>query len=161
GYTGTVYDVTNDLTKYSAWSSGSTIDLANGPSGTATTFEEQVLLLDPKDDIVDLVSYGNPTTPTPGNIPIFTSGVPEGVSYERCPAGLDTNGGFDRLNPATNNTDFITHDSVDLQKPGIACVGRPGVDMQIVKTSDSINGQPGEAVTFTLSYSNVGSNNEP
>jgi uncharacterized repeat protein (TIGR01451 family) len=156
-----VLDLTNDMTKYTAWANGSSILLDNGPNPPATTFEEQVLLLDAKDDIVDLVNYGNPTTATPGNIPIFSSGVAAGVSFERCPAGLDTNGGFDSLSPATNNADFITRESVAAETPGIACVGRPGVDMQLVKTTNLTNAGPGDTVVFTLSYSNVGTNNEP
>ena len=156
-----VYDISSDLTKYSAWANGDTISLDNGPSTGATTFEEQVLLLDLKDDIVDLVNYGTPTVPTPGNIPIFSSSVAEGVSFERCPAGLDTNGGFDRLSPATNNTDFITRASTAAQTPGIACVGTPGVNMKLVKTASATNATPGEEVVFTLSYNNVGSNNDP
>jgi uncharacterized repeat protein (TIGR01451 family) len=161
GYTGKVYDLTTDLTKYTDWASGNTIGLDNEPLAPATTFEDQVLLLDAKDDVVDLVNYGNSATPTPGNIAIFTSGVAEGVSFERCPAGLDTNGGFDRLTPATNNIDFISRDSVAAQTPGIACIGRSGVDMQLVKTANVTNAAPGDTVVFTLSYSNVGTNNEP
>jgi len=157
-----VLDLTNDLTKYTAWANGDSILLDNGANPPATTFEEQVLLLDAKDDIVDLVNYGNPTTATPGNIPIFSSGPAEGVSFERCPSGLDTNGGFiDQSTSVLNNADFITHDSVAAQTPGSACVGRPDVDMQLGKTANVTNAAPGDTVVFTLSYSNVGINNEP
>src|SRR5262249_4806918 len=90
GYTGTVYDLSNDMTQYTAWASGP-LQLDNSPSGAGGTFEEQVLLLDAKDDIVDMATYGNTTSPYPGHTPISTSAVPEGVSYERCPVARDTN----------------------------------------------------------------------
>lgn len=161
GYSGTVYDLSADMTRYTAWSAGTTIDLNNSPTPPATNFEEQVVLLDAKDDIVDLVNYGNPVTPYPGNVPIVTASVPEGASYERCPVLVDTNGGFDRIEPALNNTDFVAHNTTTEQTPGIACLGKPGIDMAIVKTAGTTNGQAGvDSVVFTLSYSNVGSSDE-
>jgi uncharacterized repeat protein (TIGR01451 family) len=149
GYTGTLYDLQSDLTKYSAWGSGNTISLANGPStgvGSTGTYEEQVMLLDAKDGIVDMATYGNPPSPYPGHTPISVVDVPEGVSFERCPASLDTN---------NNSTDFVTHGVVADQTPGVACVGRPGVDMQIAKTGPTTV-KPGQTARFTISYSNVG-----
>jgi uncharacterized repeat protein (TIGR01451 family) len=157
-----VYDATKDLTAYTPWSSGTTLDLNNNPTAPATTFEEQVLLLDQKDSIIDLVNYGNPTVPYPGNIPIFTTGIPDnGGSYERCPATLDTNGGYDRLDPALDNTDFVLHATVAEETPGAACVGRDGIDMALNKTASASNARPNTTVVFTLSYSNIGTQNEP
>jgi len=155
-----VFDIT-ELSQYSAWATGNTIALANSPDPGQTTFEEQVLLLDVKDDIVDLVNYGNSVSPTPGNIPIVTAAVPEAVSYERCPAGIDTNGGFDPHNPAASNSDFIVRSTPADQTPGTACPGRPGVDMEMVKTASITNGNAGDTVVFSLSYSNVGTDNDP
>jgi len=155
-----VLNLSTDLTKYTPWSNGNSIVLDNGPTAPATEFEEQILLLDAQDDIIDLVNYGNSTTPTPGNIQIGTAAVPEAVSYERCPAGLDTNGGFDPSNPAADNTDFVAHQTLDKQTPGVPCAGRPGIDMALAKTSDVTNGIGNDPVVFTLSYSNVGAQNE-
>jgi len=152
GYVGTVYDLSSDMTQYTAWASGP-LQLDNAPSTSPTsngTFEEQVLLLDAKDDIVDMATYGNTAAPYPGHTPISTAAVPEGVSYERCPALHDTN---------NSATDFITHGTTGEQTPGVVCVGRPGIDMQIAKTGPS-NFQPGDPVQFTISYANGGDTDE-
>jgi len=144
-------DVPAEMTPYTDWGTGTTIDLDNGPSGTATTFEEQVIILDGKDDIVDLVNYGNSLTPYPGNTPIHVASVPDnGGSYERCPAAFDTN---------DNAAEFIHHATVADETPGVACVGRPGIDMELAKTGPT-NVRPGDPVQFTLSYANVGDTNE-
>ncbi len=151
----TVYGLTNDLTKYSAWASDTTISLDNGPTPPATTFNDQVVLLDAKDDIVDMIEYGTPTAPHPGNLPIVlsTSTVPEGVSYERCPAGVDTNGGYDPITPAASNIDFIVRGVPAETTPGVACQGVPGVNVQVVKTSGLTSASPGDLVPFTITYS--------
>jgi uncharacterized repeat protein (TIGR01451 family) len=172
GYAGTVYDLTGsaDFTRYTPWSNGSVIDLANGPSGTATNFEEQIILLDAKDGIVDMVTYGNPTKPTAGNVPISLPAIPEPssqadeVSYERCPVSLDTNGGFDALNPATNNTDFVLRTGVgtssENETPGQICPGVPGIDMTIIQSTASST-SANQKLPITITYSNIGTNNEP
>jgi uncharacterized repeat protein (TIGR01451 family) len=72
------------------------------------------------------------------------------VSYERCPAVRDTN---------NSSVDFAAHNTPGEQTPGIACVGLPGVDMQIDKTGPS-SVHPGDPVQFTISYANVGDTNE-
>ncbi|KPV51637.1 hypothetical protein SE17_20070, partial [Kouleothrix aurantiaca] len=87
-FAGTLLQFGSDLTKYTTWASG---DVSLDNIGN-TQVEDQVVLLDAKDDIVDVVNYGNPVTPTVGNVPIRVPDVPESTSYERCPAGLDTNG---------------------------------------------------------------------
>jgi uncharacterized repeat protein (TIGR01451 family) len=149
-----VYDLsdTDDMTPYTVWAGGE-IQLDNAPSTSVTsdgTFEEQVLLLDGKDGIVDMATYGNLASPYPGHTPISTAAVPEGVSYERCPAIRDTN---------NSATDFIAHGSLGEQTPGVACVGRPGIDMQIAKIGPS-SFQPGDPVQFTISYANGGDTGE-
>jgi uncharacterized repeat protein (TIGR01451 family) len=143
-------DVTNDMTKYNAWSTGD-VQLANQPSAPATTFEEQVLILDAKDDVVDMATYGNPTTPYPGHTPLSTAFVPEAVSYERCPVARDTN---------NSNVDFAIHGSLGEQTPGVTCDGVPGLDLTIVKSGpinpskDAVTGA--RTANFTLTYSNLG-----
>jgi len=159
GYVGTVYDLTNDMTQYNAWSSGS-LQLDNGPSAPGATFEEQVVLLDAKDDIVDMATYGNVSTTTipkeyPGHTPIFTSAVPEGVSYERCPVIRDTN---------NSNVDFAVHATHAEQTPGVACAGVEGLDLTIAKSSptnpvkDEVTGN--RFVNYTINYSNIGTQPE-
>jgi uncharacterized repeat protein (TIGR01451 family) len=154
----TVYDLSADMTQYTAFASGTatSFSLDNEPSVPGGTFGDQVVLLDAKDGIVDLAEYGNKTDFYAGNVPIATGGVAEGYSYERCPALLDTNGGFDPLTPPPTNTDFVVHPSVDEQTPGVACVGRQGLNMAIEKTGP-ITAQPGKTARFTLSYGNIGS----
>jgi uncharacterized repeat protein (TIGR01451 family) len=154
----TVYDLSADMTQYTAFASGTatSFSLDNEPSLPGGTFGDQVVLLDAKDGIVDLIEYGNKTDFYAGNVPVATGGVAEGYSYERCPALLDTNGGFDPLTPPPTNTDFIVHPSVDEQTPGVACVGRQGLNMAIEKTGP-VTVQPGKTARFTLSYGNIGS----
>lgn len=155
-YSGTLLQFDTDLTKYSAWAGG-TVSLDNIGG---TQVEEQVVLLDAKDDIVDLVNYGNPVTPTVGNVPIRVADVPESVSYERCPAGLDTNGGFiDGINDPASNTDFVTHDGISTQTPGVACEGRPGLDNSIAKSGPT-TATVGTDVPFEITYSNNGTETE-
>lgn len=146
------------LTRYTAWASGLELDLDN-ISGAAA--EEQVLILNAKDNIVDIVTYGNPTTRTPGIIPLVMTSTIEGASYERCPGGLDTNGGFidGGLNDPPSSTDFITHPTFGEQTPGTVCVGRPGLDVSIAKGGPS-QATVGTNVAFTLTYNNVGSAGE-
>ena len=150
GYVGTVYDLTTDMTKYSAWASGDTIDLANGPTANGT-FEDQVLILDAKDGIVDMATYGNPTTPYPGHTPFpVTTTTPE-TSYERCPASRDTN---------NSAVDFSFHNQFADETPGVICVGVPGIDLTIAKTGpsnplkDDITQE--RFVPYTIIYSNIG-----
>lgn len=149
-----VYDLTNDMTQYTAWASGP-LQLDNGPSAPATTFEEQVLLLDGKDGIVDMSTYGNSATPYPGHTPISTAAVPEGVSYERCPVARDTN---------NNAVDFIVHGTPGEQTPGQVCVGVPGLDLTVAKSSpanplkDETSGA--RYVPYTITYSNIGTQPE-
>jgi uncharacterized repeat protein (TIGR01451 family)/fimbrial isopeptide formation D2 family protein len=153
GYTGTVYDLTSDMTQYGAWASGE-LSLENDPPTGGSTpgfFEEQVLLLDAKDGIVDMATYGNTATPYPGHTPIPLSVVPEGASYERCPALRDTN---------NSNVDFAVHSSLGEQTPGVACVGIPGLDLTIAKTgpTNPLKDENTQArfVNYTITYSNIG-----
>lgn len=156
GYAGTLLDLNADLTKYSAWATGD-LDLDN-IGGLAV--EEQVVLLDGKDGIVDMVTYGSPTAPTPGNVPIRLLDVPEGATYERCPATLDTNGGFvNKTNNPSSNTDFVPHSTLAEQTPGTACVGRTGLDESIAKTGPTV-ATVGTDVVFELTYSNIGISDE-
>lgn len=155
GYAGTVLDL-NALSSYNPWATG-TIDLDN-IGGLAV--EEQIVLIDAKDDIVDMVTYGNPTTPSAGVIPIRVADVPESTSYERCPSGLDTNGGFidGGLNDPTNNTDFIVKTLAN-QTPGQICTGRVGLDESIAKRGPE-TATVGTDIAFELTYSNIGSADE-
>jgi uncharacterized repeat protein (TIGR01451 family)/fimbrial isopeptide formation D2 family protein len=149
GYTGTVYDLASDMTQYTAWSSGD-LQLDNSPSATGI-FEEQVVLLDAKDGIVDMATYGNPTSPYPGHTPIATASVAEGVSYERCPALRDTN---------NSNVDFAAHGTPGEQTPGVACAGVPGLDLTIAKSgpANPLRDEITQAryVNYTITYSNIG-----
>ena len=155
-FAGTLLQFGTDLTKYTAWAGG-TISLDNIGN---TQVEDQVVLLDAKDDIVDLVNYGNPVTPTIGNVPIRVPDVPESTSYERCPAGLDTNGGFiDGVNDPASNTDFVTHDGLGTQTPGVACEGRLGLDNSIAKRGPE-TATVGTDVPFEITYSNIGTSDE-
>jgi len=170
GFASTVYDLSGNtnaglnMTQYGVWAGGQ-LQLDNTPPTTgpnAGFFEEQVLLLDAKDDIVDMATYGNVTSTTasaayPGHTPIPVSSVPEGLSYERCPALRDTN---------NSSVDFIARNTPGEQTPGVACVGIPGIDLTVAKTGPS-NPLVDESVTpavryvpYTISYSNVGTNAE-
>jgi uncharacterized repeat protein (TIGR01451 family) len=144
-----VYDLSADLTQYTAWASGD-LQLDNAP-GVSGFFEEQVLLLDAKDGIVDMATYGNSATPYPGHTPIATSAVPEGASYERCPAARDTN---------NSNVDFTVHASLLEQTPGQACLGVPGLDLTIAKNGplNPLKDENSTAryVPYTITYENVG-----
>jgi len=152
---GTVYDLTNDMTKYSAWATGDTIDLANGPSGTGTTFEEQVMILDSKDGIVDMATYGTPSTPYPGHTPFPVSVTTPETSYERCPASRDTN---------NSSVDFAFHGLFTDETPGVACDGVPGLDLTIAKTGPSNPSKDDTTqarfVNYTINYSNIGTSGE-
>jgi uncharacterized repeat protein (TIGR01451 family)/fimbrial isopeptide formation D2 family protein len=153
GYTGTVYDYSSDMTQYTAWADGQ-IQLDNSPS-VSGVFEEQVLLLDAKDGIVDMATYGNPTAPYPGHTPINTAAVPEGLSYERCPALRDTN---------NSTVDFAVHGTPGEQTPGVACDGVQGLDLTIAKTGPA-NPQKDDVtqarfVNYTINYSNIGTQPE-
>jgi len=154
-----VYDLNSDMTQYTAWASGS-LTLDNSPPTTgpnAGLLEEQVLLLDAKDGIVDMATYGNVTTSTspavayPGHTPIPVISVPEGVSYERCPALRDTN---------NSSVDFAVHATPGEQTPGVACDGVQGLDLTIAKTAPSnpLKNDVTQAryVPFTIAYSNIG-----
>jgi uncharacterized repeat protein (TIGR01451 family) len=158
-----VYDLSDDMTQYTAWASGQ-LQLDNSPPTTgpnAGLLEEQVLLLDGKDGIVDMATYGNVTTTTspakayPGHTPIAVSSVPEGVSYERCPAARDTN---------NSSVDFITHNTPGEQTPGVVCVGVPGLDLTVTKVAPSNplkdDATQARYVPYTITYSNIGVNPE-
>jgi len=155
GYLGTVYDLTTEMTKYGAWATGDTIDLANKPSGTATSFEEQVMILDAKDSIVDMATYGNPTTPYPGHTPFPVTATTEETSYERCPASRDTN---------NSAIDFSFHGLFADETPGVACEGVPGLDLTVAKTgpaNPTKNDTTGaRTVNYTINYSNIGTSGE-
>ena len=72
-----------DMVKYTAWASGS-VNLANAG--------DEVLLLDPGDNLLDGVAWGNSTWPV-FNPPV--PGVPAGHSIERLPADQDTDAAAD------------------------------------------------------------------
>jgi uncharacterized repeat protein (TIGR01451 family) len=150
GYTGTVYDLGSDMTQYTAWASGD-LQLDNQPSGVGGTFEEQVVLLDAKDGIVDMATYGNTAEPYPGHTPIAIAAVPEGTSYERCPALRDTN---------NSNVDFTAHPIPGEQTPGEACLGVPGLDLTVAKSGPTtpLKNETTQAryVNYTITYSNIG-----
>lgn len=156
GYTGTLLDLASDMTKYTAWSAGD-LDLDN-INGLAV--EEQLVLIDGKDDIVDMVTYGNPTVPSAGVIPIRVADVPESTSYERCPSLLDTNGGFidGGINDPTSSTDFVVH-TPGTETPGQPCNGRVGLDESIAKRGPE-TATVGTDVVFELTYSNIGTADE-
>jgi uncharacterized repeat protein (TIGR01451 family)/fimbrial isopeptide formation D2 family protein len=158
-----VYDLSSDMTSYNAWASGQ-LQLDNSPPTTgpnAGLLEEQVVLLDAKDDIVDMATYGNVTTTTspavsyPGHTPFPVVNVPEGVSYERCPALRDTN---------NSSVDFVAHNTPGEQTPGVACDGIPGLDLTVTKTgpSNPLKDDVTEAryVPYTITYSNIGTGAE-
>jgi uncharacterized repeat protein (TIGR01451 family) len=162
-------DVSADFTRYTQWATGTTIDLANDPGvppagATNPSLEEQVVLLDGKDGIVDLVNYGTPPAPTAGNIPINIVSVPEGVSFERCPGTRDTNGGWkaNSQTQLTNNIEFIARGAGTnlLETPGAVCQGIPGIDMQVAKTGP-VTADKGDAIQYTITYGNYGANPEP
>jgi uncharacterized repeat protein (TIGR01451 family) len=153
GFAGTVYDLGSDMTQYTAWASGQ-LQLDNQPD-ISGVFEEQVVLLDAKDGIVDMSTYGNPTTAYPGHTPFFVSAVPEGVSYERCPVGRDTN---------NSTVDFIAHSTPGEQSPGAVCLGVPGLDLTVAKTgtANPIENETGTIryANFTITASNIGTQPE-
>jgi uncharacterized repeat protein (TIGR01451 family) len=162
-------DVSTDFTRYTQWATGTTIDLDNAPGvppvgTTNSSLEEQVVLLDGKDGIVDLVNYGTPPAPTAGNIPINIVSVPEGVSFERCPGTRDTNGGWkaNSQTQLTNNIEFIPRGAGTnlLETPGTVCLGRPGIDMQVAKSGPS-TADKGDTIQYTITYGNYGANSEP
>jgi len=162
-------DVSADFTRYTQWASGATIDLANNPGvpptgATNPSLEEQVVLLDGKDGIADLVNYGTPSTPTPGNIPINIVSVSEGVSFERCPGTRDTNGGWkaNGLTQLTNSIDFIPRGVGTnlLETPGTVCQGIPGIDMQVTKIGP-VTATRNDTIQYTITYGNYGANPEP
>ncbi|MBK9710645.1 MAG: lamin tail domain-containing protein [Kouleothrix sp.] len=153
----TVYGVSQLST---AWGSGGSakFDLANGPSGTTLTFQEEVVLLDAKDSIVDMVNYAWPNTTSDANSePIVISEgseVGEGISYERCPATFDTN---------NNRVDFAIHPTVLDQTPGKACVAIQGVDLSIAKSGpqnvdSTVDAAP---IQYILKFDNIGAGPNP
>ncbi len=149
GYVGTVYDLTTNMTQYTAWSSGTTIDLGNGPA------EEQVMILDSKDGIVDMATYGSPTTPYPGHTPFPVTATTAETSYERCPASRDTN---------NSAVDFTFHGLFSDETPGVICNGVPGLDLTIAKTGPSNPSKDditqARFVNYTINYSNIGTSGE-
>jgi len=135
------------------------------PQGaTNPALEEQVLLLDGKDGIVDLVNYGTPSVPSAGNIPINIVSVPEGVSFERCPGTRDTNGGWNASSQTqlTNNIEFVSRGAGTnlLETPGTVCQGIQGIDMQVAKIGPA-SANKGDKVRYTITYGNYGANTEP
>ncbi len=158
-----------DFTRYAPWANGPTIDLDNAPGvppagATNPSLEEQIVLLDGKDGIVDLVNYGTPPAPTAGNIPINIVSVPEGVSFERCPGTRDTNGGWkaNSQTQPTNNIEFIARGAGTnlAETPGTVCQGIPGIDMQVAKIGP-VTADKGDTVQYTITYGNYGANPEP
>jgi len=138
----------NTLAPYTAWASGH-ISLQNTNSGNP--FKESLVLLDPRDVIVDMVQYATPILPSgldPDNKPIILAGsnVTANASYDRCPSSRDTN---------DSNLDFVLHSTVESQTPGLPCAGLEGIDLRISKDGPPtmpLNG----TVQYLLPFSNSG-----
>ncbi|MFL5807722.1 MAG: lamin tail domain-containing protein, partial [Roseiflexaceae bacterium] len=140
------------LTKYAAWSNGDIITLLDGPAVGATSFEEQVVLLDGSDSIADIVTYKSSTLPNtgpyPGVVPITFQGslIPESRSYERCPAGRDTNDA---------SFDFIAHEGKPSQTPGAICAGTTALSLtKVAPATTAVGGQ----IDYSITYQNSGAN---
>lgn len=146
----TVYSV-GELTSYGSWSSGAGIlTLLDGPSAVATSFTEEVVLLDGRDTIVDLANYISSVLPNSpaqqGHVPIVVQGslVPVERSYERCPPSRDTN---------DNTFDFIPHDGRPAQTPGVVCAGKTALKLvKSATTTVTVGGR----IDYVLTYSNSG-----
>jgi uncharacterized repeat protein (TIGR01451 family) len=125
--------------------------MLDGPTAAAVSFEEQVVLLDGSDTLADIVTYKSAALPNtgahPGVVPlVFTGGlIPESRSYERCPAGRDTNDAA---------FDFIAHDGRAAQTPGAIC---GGTALAITKTAPATTAVGGQ-IDYTLTYANSGAN---
>lgn len=141
-----------NLPPYTSWGTGS-VGLQNKNDGLP--FKESIALLDPNDTIVDLVQYAyktanGPTGLDPDVKPILLSGpaVEPNASYERCPAGTDTNDG---------GLDFFVH--ITGQTPGVACTTVPGVDLRIAKEGPESVGQTElpKTIQYVIPFSNAGS----
>jgi uncharacterized repeat protein (TIGR01451 family) len=146
-----VYGIdTNDLTKYADWAGGNIFTLLDGPAVGATSFEEQVVLLDNRDTLVDIVTYISSVFPNstfhPGVIPITFQGnlIPESRTYERCPATRDTNDA---------SFDFIAHNGKAAQTPGALCDGKTALSIaQAAPATVAVAGR----IDYTLTYANSG-----
>jgi uncharacterized repeat protein (TIGR01451 family) len=147
----TVYGVAEgNVTKYSSWAGGNVITMLDGPSAAATSFQEEVVLLDGNDTIVDIATYISSVFPNsashPGVVPITFQGnlVPESRSYERCPASRDTNDA---------SFDFIAHEGKAAQTPGLICDGMTALLIaQATQSTVAVAGQ----IDYTLTYANSG-----
>jgi uncharacterized repeat protein (TIGR01451 family) len=150
-----VYGVTSNnatflLTQYAAWSSDTVITLQDGPTPSATSFEEQVVLLDPNDAIADIVTYKSAALPNtgayPGVVPISFQGslIPESRSYERCPAARDTNDA---------SFDFIAREGKPAQTPGRICDGKTALSIGKVGPATVV---VGGQIDYTITYQNSG-----
>jgi uncharacterized repeat protein (TIGR01451 family) len=150
-----VYGVTSAnpafvLTKYAAWSNGNVIALLDGPTAGATSFEEQVVLLDGSDALADVVTYKSATLPNtgpyPGVVPITFAGslIPESRSYERCPASRDTNDA---------SFDFIAHEGRPAETPGRICDGKTALSIGKVGVATVV---VGGQIDYTITYQNSG-----
>jgi hypothetical protein len=135
-----VYGVAEgDVTKYSSWAGGNIITMLDGPSPTATSFQEEAVLLDGSDTIVDIATYISSVFPNaaihPGVVPITFQGslLPESRSYERCPASRDTNDA---------SFDFIAHEGKAAQTPGAICDGKTALSItQLAPATVAIGGK--------------------
>jgi large repetitive protein len=140
------------LTQYAAWSTDSVITLQDGPTVSATSFEEQVVLLDGNDAIVDIVTYKSSTLPNtgpyPGVVPITFQGslIPESRTYERCPASRDTNDAA---------FDFIAREGKLAQTPGRTCAGQTALSISKVAPATVV---VGGQINYTITYQNSGAN---
>ncbi len=139
------------MNKYADWSGGNVITLLDGPAAAATSFEEQVVLLDGSDTIADIVTYKSSTLPNtgayPGVVPLTFQGslIPQSRSYERCPASRDTN-------DAT--FDSIVHEGRAAQTPGAACTGTALSISKVAPATTAVGGQ----IDYTITYHNTGAN---
>jgi uncharacterized repeat protein (TIGR01451 family) len=146
------------LQTYPAWGAGADITLRNRGinNGQPIDFRESVVLLDEADSISDLIQYATPGASQIDNdikpITIPLTGVRANESFERCPAGRDTNSG---------SFDFLAHDPASLTNPSSPAPGQPcppttGVNLQITKTAPAAV-LPGANVPYIINWYNIGS----
>jgi len=140
-----------DMTKYSAWASGS-LNMSN--SG------DEVLLLDATDTIIDAVVYEG------GSFAGVTAhpGVSQGSTLERCPAGTDTEDCSVDMIEVLNQGSPGEACSADTPTPTETATETPTVDITYTPTHTPTNTPTGvtgtSLVVNEIYYDTVGSANE-